>query len=72
MNYLTEEDLIHRGYNCGGRKFLGRETPDGEFGPATEKAVRDFQTKAALEPDGEIGAETWMALLHGLQMRLHV
>ena len=55
--------LIHRGYACGGRKFLGRETPDGDFGPATEKAVRDFQTKAALEPDGEIGADTWTALI---------
>ena len=55
--------LIHRGYACGGRKFLGRETPDGEFGPATEKAVRSFQTKAALEPDGEIGADTWAAML---------
>ena len=46
-----------------GRSFLGRETPDGDFGPATEKAVRAFQTKAALEPDGEIGAETWKSLL---------
>ncbi len=55
--------LIHRGYDCGGRKFLGREDPDGEFGPATEKAVRDYQTKTALEPDGEIGADTWTALL---------
>ena len=55
--------LIRRGYACGGRKFLGRETPDGDFGPATEKAVRSFQTKAALEPDGEIGADTWAAML---------
>ncbi len=59
----TQVLLIHRGYNCGGRTFLGRETPDGDFGPATEKAVRAFQTKAALEPDGEIGAETWKSLL---------
>ena len=55
--------LIHRGYACGGRKFLGRETPDGEFGPATEKAVRSYQTKMALDSDGEIGADTWTALL---------
>ena len=56
--------LIHRGYACGGRKnLLGRETPDGDFGPATEKAARDFQTKVNLEPDGEIGAETWTSLL---------
>ena len=55
--------LIHRGYNCGGRTFLGRETPDGDFGPATEKAVRDFQTKAALDIDGIVGPLTWQALL---------
>ena len=55
--------LIHRGYDCGGRRFLGREAPDGDFGPATEKAVRDFQTIADLEPDGEIGADTWAMLI---------
>ena len=56
--------LIHRGYGCGGRKnLLGHETPDGDFGPATEKAVRDFQTEKGLEPDGEIGPDTWTALL---------
>ncbi len=71
--------LIHRGYYCGGKRNLfGRETPDGEFGPATEKAVRSFQAKTALDittrgervtnpclpdPDGEIGADTWTALL---------
>jgi peptidoglycan hydrolase-like protein with peptidoglycan-binding domain len=42
---------------------LGREIPDGEFGPATEKAVRSFQAKVALDSDGEIGADTWKALL---------
>ena len=65
--------LIHRGYACGnaklvlqgGRKFLGRETPVGDFGPATEKAVRSFQAEAALDSDGEIGAETWGRLLTG-------
>ena len=55
--------LVHRGYNCGGRTIFGREHPDGEFGPATEKAVRSFQAKTSLESDGEIGADTWKALL---------
>ena len=56
--------LIHRGYDCGGRKnLLGKETPDGDFGPATEKAVKAFQTAHSLEPDGEVGAVTWMALV---------
>ena len=45
--------------------ILGRETPDGDFGPATEKAVRSFQAEAALDSDGEIGADTLGRLLTG-------
>lgn len=55
--------LIHRGYACGGKKIFGREHPDGEFGTATKKAVRSFQSKLSLESDGEIGKDTWAALL---------
>ena len=35
---------------------------DGDFGPATEAAVRDFQTKMRLESNGEVNAATWKAL----------
>lgn len=55
--------LIARGYDCGGRRFLGRENPDGEFGRATEKAVGEFQGENGLQKDGEIGGATWAALL---------
>jgi hypothetical protein len=36
---------------------------DGVFGPATEKAVRDFQSKHARPVDGVVGPITWNALL---------
>jgi hypothetical protein len=55
--------LIARGYDCGGRRFLDRENPDGEFGRATEKAVGAFQGENGLQKDGEIGGATWAALL---------
>jgi hypothetical protein len=35
---------------------------DGEFGEATERAVRRFQIVNALTPDGAVGPKTWVAL----------
>ncbi len=55
--------LIERGYDCGNKRLIGREKPDGEFGQTTEKAVADFQTKCGLDRDGEVGGATWSALL---------
>lgn len=36
---------------------------DGSYGPATEKAVKAFQTKNGLSVDGKCGPITWSALL---------
>ncbi len=37
---------------------------DGEFGPATEKAIKEFQTAHGLEVDGIVGAATYKALMN--------
>lgn len=40
------------------QKFLGLNA-DGDFGPGTEKAVRDWQAKNGLTADGIVGPGTW-------------
>lgn len=50
--------LAVRGYKCG---WYGA---DGEFGPATEDAVKRFQTAYGLDADGIIGKETWNKLIN--------
>ena len=36
---------------------------DGFFGPETEKAVKGWQANNGLTPDGQVGEQTWWALI---------
>ncbi len=38
---------------------------DGVFGRHTRQAVRRFQRERGLQADGQVGQQTWRALLHG-------
>ncbi len=35
---------------------------DGKVGPATKKAIEEFQKANNLKPDGKVGAKTWAVL----------
>lgn len=49
--------LIGYGYNCG------KEGVDGSNGPATQKALKQYQADNGLEVDGYCGPATWGSLL---------
>jgi len=53
---LAQTELMQRGYD------LGKCGIDGDFGKATEKAVKAFQKDNGLKVDGIIGQTTWDAL----------
>lgn len=48
--------LLNLGYD------LGTAGVDGDFGKATEKAVKAFQMASGLKDDGIVGKQTWSAL----------
>lgn len=56
----TDVRLIQRALTAEG---FAPGPPDGAYGPATSAAVRAFQHAARLAEDGEVGPETWNALL---------
>lgn len=41
---------------------LGMDSPDGQFGPKTEEALKAFQRGHGLDDDGKVGARTLKAL----------
>lgn len=60
--YAAQALLIAHGYDCGNKPLIGKETPDGEFGRCTERAVGFVQSKNGLEVTGIINGPTWAAL----------
>lgn len=70
---MTAEDmpLIKRGSKCEAVKKLQqilnakgyKLSVDGDFGPATEAAVKAYQKANHLEVDGEVGPLTWASLM---------
>lgn len=70
---MTAEDmpLIKRGSKCEAVKKLQqilntkgyKLSVDGDFGPATEAAVKAYQKANNLEVDGEVSEKTWASLM---------
>ncbi|WP_413166770.1 peptidoglycan-binding domain-containing protein [Capilliphycus salinus ALCB114379] len=73
IDVLNSLPLLRRGSKGGDVKYVQAElnnhfganlAVDGAFGPATEAAVKKYQSKMGLVPDGIVGRLTWNALLH--------
>lgn len=50
--------LVARGFSAG--------SIDGDYGEQTAQAVKEYQASFGLDADGEVGGDTWMALLRGV------
>lgn len=68
---MKEGVIIKRGVNSDVAKRIQEwltlggfaVTVDGDFGPATEAAVKAFQKKASLPPTGTVDSKTWLLLI---------
>lgn len=49
-----------------------RLTIDGQFGPKTLSAVKSYQKRVFLNPDGVVGNTTWQALYSGAPVNMPV
>ena len=56
---LTREQQIQTALKNAG---LYQGTVDGKLGPASKRAIQEFQTAHNLKVDGKVGPQTWVAL----------
>jgi hypothetical protein len=70
-NQPSTRPTLRRGSNGSDVRFLQQKLKglgydpgpiDGDFGPRTEGAVKDFQAARGLSADGIVGKQTWGAL----------
>lgn len=75
LNLNPSSETLRRGSESSAVMFLQRlllsylypiTNLDGDFGPETERAVRNFQSENGLTSDGIVGRNTWQALFNSI------
>lgn len=62
---MSGEDVRNLQILLIGKSYLTVNGADGNFGPKTESAVKEFQTANGLTDDGKVGPNTWNKLING-------
>ena len=56
---LSREQLIQTALKAAN---LSQGNIDGKLGPASKRAIQEFQTQQGLKVDGKVGPQTWAAM----------
>ena len=64
QQFLTDNGFKYKVKNKAGKIVTGLPKPDGWYGAKTASAVKAFQKKDGLKPDGDVGRNTLKAMIN--------
>lgn len=64
QQFLSDNDFKYKVKNKAGKIVTGLPKPDGWYGAKTASAVKAFQKKEGLKPDGDVGRNTLNSMIN--------